>query len=291
MGAGNASLGNSNGSLTFTTAGSGMSSLMSLSAVPAANFLRWGRVLTFTDLVFASTAHEELHTFKLLLRNAESDASIELAINSEGSVLLEERFGALGVASLAEHQLPVECARTGLQGSLALGFDSFELHIGCSLTSDAVFSSSGGHAVDMGDVWEGNGDANVTIRFESGNTSDVNTDPSRAGPLTTTLGALTIVPVDYTDMQLSRAADIRKPKPAKQTVLPAVLGPNVNGISLRDAGLGVDQPMAALGYVDVTKPPFSADPSGKADATSAIQKAANFAMEHYLVTFFPGNVP
>ena len=50
-------------------------------------------------------------------------------------------------------------------------------------------------------------------------------------------------------------------------------GPNVNGIELRSNFSATDQPLAARGFLDVTKPPFSADPSGKNDATAAIQAA------------------
>lgn len=53
--------------------------------------------------------------------------------------------------------------------------------------------------------------------------------------------------------------------------LPVVAGPVVNGIELADSGLGETQPLASLGYLDVTKPPFNADPTGTADATTALQ--------------------
>lgn len=47
------------------------------------------------------------------------------------------------------------------------------------------------------------------------------------------------------------------------------------------------QPLAALGYVDVTAQPFEADPTGKTDSTRAIQAAAVFARDHQLACFFP----
>ena len=56
-------------------------------------------------------------------------------------------------------------------------------------------------------------------------------------------------------------------------MLPPVLGPNVNGIELRRAYAAADQPMAASGFLDVTKPPFNADPGGTVDATAALQAA------------------
>jgi hypothetical protein len=48
-----------------------------------------------------------------------------------------------------------------------------------------------------------------------------------------------------------------------------------------------NQRLAALGYVDVTKKPFSADPAGKTDSTRAIQAAVTFARDHQMACFFP----
>ena len=47
------------------------------------------------------------------------------------------------------------------------------------------------------------------------------------------------------------------------------------------------QYLAQWGYVDVTAPPFNADPTGQADSTRGIQHAIDFAREHYMVAFFP----
>jgi len=48
-----------------------------------------------------------------------------------------------------------------------------------------------------------------------------------------------------------------------------------------------EQRTAALGYVDVTRGPFRADPSGQQDSTRAIQAAIDFARDHQMVCFFP----
>ncbi|MHB8902471.1 MAG: hypothetical protein ACYC6Y_27230 [Thermoguttaceae bacterium] len=48
-----------------------------------------------------------------------------------------------------------------------------------------------------------------------------------------------------------------------------------------------DQPLAALGYVDVTAEPFRADPTGKTDSTAAVQAAVVFARDHQMACFFP----
>ena len=47
--------------------------------------------------------------------------------------------------------------------------------------------------------------------------------------------------------------------------------------------------LAAMGFVDVTADPFSADPRGKRDSTAALQRAIVFARDHQMVCFFqPG---
>jgi hypothetical protein len=45
--------------------------------------------------------------------------------------------------------------------------------------------------------------------------------------------------------------------------------------------------LAGMGFVDVTAAPFFADPSGKKDATDALQKAIVFARDHQMVCFLP----
>ena len=45
--------------------------------------------------------------------------------------------------------------------------------------------------------------------------------------------------------------------------------------------------LAALGFVDVTAAPFSADPGGTHDSTEALQAAIVFARDHQMVCFFP----
>eukprot|EP00729_Bicosta_minor_P006211 gene6211-27391_t len=71
------------------------------------------------------------------------------------------------------------------------------------------------------------------------------------------------------------------------TVLPFVAGPVVNGISLADPGYGDEQAFVAIGLLDVTKPPFSADKTGAVDATAAIQAAVDAGRLHYLTVLFP----
>jgi len=49
-----------------------------------------------------------------------------------------------------------------------------------------------------------------------------------------------------------------------------------------------DKPSAADGILDVTKAPYSADPTGKSDSTRAIQQAMKDARDARLVTYLPG---
>ena len=46
-------------------------------------------------------------------------------------------------------------------------------------------------------------------------------------------------------------------------------------------------PLLGLGYLDVTKAPYHADPTGAHDATAAINRAVVDARDHQLITFFP----
>ncbi|MFC1582541.1 glycosyl hydrolase family 28-related protein [Planctomycetota bacterium] len=48
-----------------------------------------------------------------------------------------------------------------------------------------------------------------------------------------------------------------------------------------------NQKLALLGLADVTAAPFNADPTGKEDATAALQRAIDFARDHQMVCYFP----
>jgi hypothetical protein len=45
--------------------------------------------------------------------------------------------------------------------------------------------------------------------------------------------------------------------------------------------------LAQIGYLDVTQPPYNADPSGRRDATAALQQAVKDARDARLITFLP----
>ncbi|MCX6907956.1 MAG: glycosyl hydrolase family 28-related protein, partial [Verrucomicrobia bacterium] len=73
-------------------------------------------------------------------------------------------------------------------------------------------------------------------------------------------------------------------------VHPTVLEPFPDGVSLAVPQEQGDPRTAALGLVDVTKPPFSADPTGKGDSTKALQRVIEFARDHQMVCFFPPGI-
>jgi len=68
----------------------------------------------------------------------------------------------------------------------------------------------------------------------------------------------------------------------------AVLGSLAASLAIRPAkGQQPSDRLAELGCLDVTKPPYEADPTGKRDSTAAIQRAVNDARDRQLVCFFP----
>ena len=72
-------------------------------------------------------------------------------------------------------------------------------------------------------------------------------------------------------------------------VMAAVLASGTRVSAELPSPLG-NQALAALGFVDVTAAPFSADPQGEHDSTDAIQRAIVFARDRQMVCFFPSGV-
>ncbi|MBN2506460.1 MAG: hypothetical protein JXQ71_07185 [Verrucomicrobia bacterium] len=68
---------------------------------------------------------------------------------------------------------------------------------------------------------------------------------------------------------------------------PTIREPFADLLNLEVPGEIRHQPLAALGYVDVTQTPFGADPTGATDATAAIQAAVTFARDHQMACLFP----
>ena len=63
------------------------------------------------------------------------------------------------------------------------------------------------------------------------------------------------------------------------------LGINVGDVAALNAM--PEQVLLRTGFVDVTKPPFRADPTGKNDSTKAIADAVSFGRHHKLAVWFP----
>jgi hypothetical protein len=71
-------------------------------------------------------------------------------------------------------------------------------------------------------------------------------------------------------------------------IAPPVMKPYQDGPLALDAPApDVQTDLTRLGYLDVTRAPFLADPTGKQDSTQALQKAINYARDHQLVCFLP----
>ncbi|SKA87655.1 Pectate lyase superfamily protein [Paucidesulfovibrio gracilis DSM 16080] len=74
-------------------------------------------------------------------------------------------------------------------------------------------------------------------------------------------------------------------------LMPTVRAPFQDGPLALDAPVSDFQPeLTRLGYLDVTLPPFLADPTGKTDTTKALQRAIDHARDHQLVCFFPSGI-
>ncbi len=95
--------------------------------------------------------------------------------------------------------------------------------------------------------------------------------------------------------QSSNAADIAEVRWEKVVVerdqgtylASTVFGPIGDGVDLEVPRLDESHELAQWGLVDVTKPPFNADPMGQEDSTQALQHAIDFARQHFMVTYLP----
>lgn len=67
----------------------------------------------------------------------------------------------------------------------------------------------------------------------------------------------------------------------------ATLSLSASAMEQLPPGVHPSDPLLQSGCLDVTRPPYEADPSGAQDATEAIQRAVNDARDHGLVCFFP----
>jgi hypothetical protein len=131
------------------------------------------------------------------------------------------------------------------------------------------------HAAQLGD---GTGAASLILEA-------VNTDPtlspttSAATPTAVTLGTLTVHATPAQQAAQQAAADIYPIQglPVRNNTA-VLLIPFLGDVHVDTVGFGL---------LDATLPPFGADPSGAADATAALNAAANFAWRQHLVLFLP----
>ncbi len=86
---------------------------------------------------------------------------------------------------------------------------------------------------------------------------------------------------------LSVSAETYGPDKLPPEVHPPVMTPVPDGISLAVPPELGNRELAKLGLVDVTAAPFNADPTGKRDATTALQRAIDFARDAQMVCFLP----
>ena len=98
-------------------------------------------------------------------------------------------------------------------------------------------------------------------------------------------GGLLIVGVVLAAQTIAAGAD--DPDSYLRYAHPTIREPFADLVNLGVPAELEDQRTAALGYVDVTKGPFRADPTGKADSTQAVQAAVLFARDHQMACFFP----
>jgi len=76
-------------------------------------------------------------------------------------------------------------------------------------------------------------------------------------------------------------------EPILHLVHSTINSPLMDGLRLAVPEELKNSPLAQWGFVDVTAPPFLADPTGKADSTAALQRAMDFACARQMVCYFP----
>ena len=119
---------------------------------------------------------------------------------------------------------------------------------------------------------------------------------STGGIKTTRLDILSLLKSKYDPLRLNKTQSKTSSYYPYHDPMPAVLG--ASGITDEISGydhlslfpLGESQPLGKLGVLDVTLPPFNADPSGNKDSTHAIQFAVDFGRWHYYIVYVPKGV-
>jgi len=88
-------------------------------------------------------------------------------------------------------------------------------------------------------------------------------------------------------LSLAKAPSVPADETYLRYVHPTVREPFRDLVNLSVPAELEDQRLASLGFVDVTKGPFRADPTGVNDSTRVLRAAIDFARDHQMVCFFP----
>lgn len=222
------------------------------------NVVRWPSEIEFAGLRFGP-GNVGTDSFRVAVTAGSFDWSVALTVNSIGQFNLAESGGS-GRQVLFESVIPSLCLSNALSGQIRLTADAWSIVLNCSHT---VIEETGQFPAPL-------------TRYVPGWTGDCRLGLSVAGS-------------DTSAVSLDRvsARRVRWTATPKPPTLPVVLGPVVNGVELGDGTLGAAQPLAALGFLDVTKSPFLADPSGGKDSTEALQRAFDFGRQAYLTVYLP----
>jgi hypothetical protein len=219
---------------------------------------------------------------QLLVSYSELDVEVQVSPSGSATATVKSADASSSPAAKASADAS-NCSGVGLALTLRANSVNCTLHLSCSDGTEAVGGDSN---TELPAVWNGYGSRH------GAHPVDARTNYT-AGQTTLQLsgGALSLRSVAlYSNLVAGN-------DPLRPTVsvpaLPAVL----NGITDETGGVGfptefsdlglANARAAAEGIVDVSAPPFSADPSGKTDSTEAIQAAVDWAREHYCAVFFP----
>ena len=266
---------------------------MTTASFPAVDFMTRKRRIAFKGLQLPGVgawAASSSVVFELAVATEDGAQSIVLAVSvnttAAGAAAATARLYQVsqGVEQdIFTAPLPARCVHVhghghggvGVGGALEIDVNTYSARLGCGeaeAEAEADLVRAGGFQLLAERGWVLPTAPHLRVACTS--SSSAAASPSRStstAPLSLTLSHISARPA----------------APSNNTDLPVVLQPVSNGVDIGDGGLGPSQPLAAVGLLDVTLPPFNADASGVSDSTAAIQKAVDFGRQAYLTVFFP----
>jgi hypothetical protein len=267
-----------NSSCTFTASG-GLK--VAPSNVPSVCALRAGMSLD----IFASW-----HRFQLKGIALAQNVATMLVLSSTGANLLvcisRTNISLSWTTQGGEHQDLVD-EHHGYEPSALVNLEyrmnvnSFELHVSCNSSTSNPKAWSGKHKLNFRAFGDGKGHAALELQFHFAKPAPE--APSTFSLPSASLGSVTAL-TGYNKTRNNPMGLLPSGVPAMVAVLYPI-SDEAGGANMPP--LGMSQPLAQDGIVDVTKPPFNADPGGTIDSTVAIQRAVDYARSHYAVAFFP----